>query len=78
MDYMRSGERTAVMLGGAYGYPGEDNSPARLCPFTDIGTVAGRAHAVEWCEFILERDTGKPSTAREREDRRGSGLPGVR
>jgi hypothetical protein len=30
-----------------------------LCPFTDIGTIAGRARAVEWCEFILERATGK-------------------
>jgi type IV secretory pathway VirB4 component len=59
LDYMRSGERTAVMFGGAYGYPGEENSPARLCPFTDLRTVPGRAHAVEWCEFVLERDTGK-------------------
>jgi len=59
IDYFRSEERTAVMLGGAYGYPGEADSPARLCPFTDLGTIAGRARAVEWCEFVLERDTGK-------------------
>jgi type IV secretory pathway VirB4 component len=57
IDYYRSEERTAVMLDGAYGYPGEENSPARLCPFTDLGTVAGQARAVEWCEFVLERDT---------------------
>jgi type IV secretion system protein VirB4 len=60
IDYYRSEERTAVMLGGAYGYPGEENSPARLCPFTDLGTIAGRVRAVEWCEFILERETGAP------------------
>jgi hypothetical protein len=57
-DYYRSGERTAIMHDGAYGYPGEVNSPARLCPFTDLRSVAGRVRAVEWCEFILQRDTG--------------------
>jgi type IV secretory pathway VirB4 component len=67
IDYYRSEERTAAMLGGAYGYPGEENSPARLCPFLDLGTIAGRARAVEWCEFILERETGAPVAGKVKE-----------
>jgi type IV secretory pathway VirB4 component len=51
IDYLRSEERTAVMLEGSYGVPGEGEG-ARLCPFTGINTVDGRRRAVEWCELV--------------------------
>jgi type IV secretory pathway VirB4 component len=59
VDYHRSEERAAVMVDGAYGYPGEADSPARLCLFLDLDTVRGRTRAVEICVFILQLDTGE-------------------
>lgn len=56
LDYLRSEERTAVMLGGAYGAPGEADSAVRLCPFSAIDTVTGRTRAVEWCSLVLEQN----------------------
>ena len=54
VDYHRGQERTAVMLDGAYGAPGDPVSDARLCPFTSLDTEAGRTRAVEWCELVAK------------------------
>jgi len=56
IDYHRSEERAVVMVDGAYGYPGEADSPARLCLFLDLDTVRGRTRSVEICVFILQLD----------------------
>ena len=54
VDYHRGQERTVVMLEGAYGAPGGPTSEARLCPFTNLDTDAGRTRAVEWCELVAK------------------------
>jgi hypothetical protein len=59
IDYLRGEERTAVMLGGAYGAPGDPMSLARLCPFIGLNTVDGRRRAVEWCELVAMLNTSE-------------------
>jgi type IV secretory pathway VirB4 component len=59
IDYLRGEERTAAMLGGAYGAPGDPMSLARLCPFIAIDTVDGRRRAVEWCELVATLNTSE-------------------